>query len=181
MLAFSRQSKPSINASTSLNTIIADSLSLVQGSLPKSIQVELNQANDLPLIKGDSTELQQIILNLCLNARDAMPSGGTITISTNLIPKKETKQLQSELTINAGDYVLLTVVDTGTGMTEEVRERMFDPFYTTKEIGKGSGLGLAMVYGIMQGIGGAIHVESKHGEGTIFKLFFPVAPEEKTY
>ncbi len=181
MLAFSRQSKPSINASTSLNTIIADSLSLVQGSLPKSIQVELNQANDLPLIKGDSTELQQIILNLCLNARDAMPSGGTITISTNLIPKKETKQLQSELTINAGEYVLLTVVDTGTGMTEEVRERMFDPFYTTKEIGKGSGLGLAMVYGIMQGIGGAIHVESKHGEGTIFKLFFPVAPEEKTY
>ncbi len=180
MLAFSRQSsKPAINASTSLDTIIEDSLSLVQSSVPPTIQIKLNQSGDLPPVKGDSTELQQIILNLCLNARDAMPDGGTITISTDLMPQAEIKQLQSELAIDTGDYVLLTVVDTGTGVTEEVQERMFDPFYTTKEVGKGTGLGLAMVYGIMQGIGGAIHVESSHGEGTIFKLFFPVAPDEE--
>lgn len=180
MLAFSRQSnKSSINASTSLDTIIEDSLSLVQSSLPLAIQVKLNQADNLPPVKGDPTELQQIILNLCLNARDSMANGGTITISTDLIPPTKIKQLQSELAIDTGDYVLLTVADTGTGMTEEVQERMFDPFYTTKEVGKGSGLGLAMVYGIMQGIGGAIYVESNHGEGTIFKLFFPVAPDDK--
>ncbi len=175
MLAFSRHSNPTANASTSLEVIIADSLSLVQSSLPQTIKIKLCQSDDLPLVKCASTELQQIILNLCLNASDAMPGGGTITISTDLIPKQEIRQLQSELKIDSGEYVLLKVADTGTGMSEEVQERIFDPFYTTKEVGKGSGLGLAMVYGIMQGIGGVILVESNHGYGTLFKLFFPVA------
>jgi PAS domain S-box-containing protein len=179
MLAFSRHNKPSTNASTSLETIIEDSLSLLKSSLPDTIQVNYQQANLLPPVKCDATELLQIILNLCLNARDAMPKGGTITISTELISRKKTKQLQSELGIATGEYVLLNIRDIGTGMTEEVKERIFDPFYTTKEVGKGSGLGLAMVYGIMQGIGGTIHVDSAHENGTVFKLFFPVAHRAK--
>ncbi|HIP38857.1 MAG TPA: PAS domain S-box protein [Desulfocapsa sulfexigens] len=178
MLAFSRHSNPAPNASTSLEVIIADSLSLMQSSLPQTIEIKVCQSDDLPLVKCDSTELQQIILNLCLNASDAMPDGGSITIATDLIPKTEIRQLQSELKIDLGEYALLQVADTGTGMSEEVQERIFDPFYTTKEVGKGSGLGLAMVYGIMQGIGGAILVESSYGDGTIFKLYFPVAQEE---
>jgi len=181
MLAFSRNSKPSDNASTSIISAIKDSLSLVQVSLPDTIQIILNQGDDFPLIKCDSTELQQIILNLCINARDAMPDGGSISITTKLIPQKETIQLQSELEINNGDYILLTVADTGTGMSEEVQDRMFDPFYTTKEVGKGSGLGLAMVYGIIQSIGGAIQVESKPDKGTVFNLYFPLAPKKETF
>jgi len=180
MLAFSRHNKPSTNASSPLSTIIEDSLSLLHSSLPDTIHVELKEAEKLPPVKCGATELLQIILNLGLNARDAMPNGGTITISTELIPATEIKKIQQELAIDAGDYVLLKIMDIGTGMTEEVKERIFDPFYTTKEVGKGSGLGLAMVYGIMQSIGGAIHVESDHGDGTIFKLFFPVAKEENT-
>ncbi len=179
MLAFSRHSIPSTDASTSLGKIIEDSLSLMQSSLPKTIQVKLDLDNNLPPVKCDSTELLQIMLNLCLNARDAMPTGGTITISTELIAAAEIKRLQLDQVIDAEEYVLLKVVDIGTGMTEEVKERIFDPFYTTKEVGKGSGLGLAMVYGIMQGIGGTIHVESNHGEGTVFNLFFPIAREER--
>ncbi|HID03523.1 MAG TPA: PAS domain S-box protein, partial [Desulfobacterales bacterium] len=180
MLAFSRHNKPSTNASTLLSSIIEDSLSLLHSSLPETIQIDLKEAENLPPVKCGATELLQIILNLGLNARDAMPSGGTITISTELIPSADVIKLQQELAIDAGDYVLLKIMDIGTGMTEEVKERIFDPFYTTKEVGKGSGLGLAMVYGIMQSIGGAIHVESNHDDGTIFKLFFPVAKEERT-
>jgi len=174
MLAFSRHNKPSTNAFTSLEAIIEDSLSLLHSSLPDTIQIKHVQADALPLVKCGATELLQIILNLCLNARDAMPNGGTITISSKLISQAEAKQLHSELGIEAQEYVLLNIRDLGTGMTDEVKERIFDPFYTTKEVGKGSGLGLAMVYGIMQGIGGAIHVDSHHENGTVFKLFFPV-------
>lgn len=174
MLAFSRHNKPSISASTLLEASIEDSLSLLRSSLPDTIQIKHIKSNALPLVKCDATELLQIILNLCLNARDAMPDGGTITISSKLISQEEAKQLHSELGIEAQEYVLLNIKDLGTGMTDEVKERIFDPFYTTKEVGKGSGLGLAMVYGIMQGIGGAIHVDSHHEDGTVFKLFFPV-------
>lgn len=180
LLAFSRHSKPAPDASTSLEIIIADSLSLMQSSLPQTIAIKLCQSDDLPNVKCDSTELQQIILNLCLNASDAMPDGGTITISTDLIPKPEIRQIREELKIELGEYVLLQVADTGTGMSDEVQERIFDPFYTTKEVGKGSGLGLAMVYGIMQSIDGAISVESNHENGTVFKLYFPVAQKEDT-
>jgi two-component system cell cycle sensor histidine kinase/response regulator CckA len=109
-----------------------------------------------------------------------MPNGGTITISSKFISQAGAKQLQPKLGIEVQEYVLLNIKDFGTGMTDEVKERIFDPFYTTKEVGKGSGLGLAMVYGIMQGIGGAIHVDSHHEDGTVFKLFFPVAKEDHT-
>ncbi|MBL4903511.1 MAG: PAS domain S-box protein [Desulfocapsa sp.] len=180
MLAFSRHSKPADNAATFITPVIEDALSLIKSSLPKTIKVVFNRSATLPRIKCDQTELQQIILNLCINARDAMPEGGFISISTKYIPLKEVIQLQAELTINSGDYILLTIADTGTGMSEEVQDRMFDPFYTTKEVGKGSGLGLAMVYGIIQSIGGAIQVESKHGEGAAFKLYFPLATENGT-
>ncbi len=180
MLTFSRHSIPSDNAATAIRPVIRDSLSLIQSSLPETIQVTLNQGRNLPSIKCNATELQQITLNLCINARDAMPNGGTISISTTFIPKKEIIQLQSKLTINSSDFILLRVADTGTGMSEEVQDRMFDPFFTTKEVGKGSGLGLAMVYGLIQSIGGAISVESRQGEGTVFKLYFPLATEEET-
>ncbi|NOQ46429.1 MAG: PAS domain S-box protein, partial [Desulfobulbaceae bacterium] len=134
MLTFSRHSKPSENASTSLGTVIEDSISLLQSSLPKTIPIELNQSEDLPLIECDPTQVQQIILNLCLNARDAMPHGGSISITTGSISQTKAKQLHPELELAPSDYVRLKVTDTGEGITEEVLERIFDPFFTTKEI-----------------------------------------------
>ena len=132
------------------------------------------------MIECDPTQAQQIILNLCLNAADAMPLGGVLTISTGLITQDGAKRLHPEFVLPGSEYIRLIVKDTGEGIKEEVLERIFDPFFTTKEIGKGSGLGLAMVYGIMQAIGGAVHVESRPESGSVFELFFPVAAEPDT-
>jgi len=175
MLKFSSHNTPVTDATTSLDMIIEDALSLVKSSLALDVEVHFTPNDTLPLIQCDPIELQQIILNLCLNAAQAMPTGGEVKITTCEVPQAEITERLLELAIEPGEYVSLVVEDNGTGMSENIQERIFDPFFTTKAVGEGSGLGLAMVYAIIQGIGGGIHVNSIEGEGTTFKLFFRVA------
>ncbi len=179
LLAFSRQSQPDTLGISNLNDIIQDTIELLNRTLPKNIVVDLNLAEEAAEIKCDETQIQQVILNLCLNARDAMEeAGGTLSITTWLTSYNEIVEKQPGTDLFPGEYVALSVSDTGTGIDKETLNRIFDPFFTTKEIGKGSGLGLAMVYGIMKNLAGTIMVESEIGHGTTFTLYFPRAYRE---
>lgn len=138
------------------------------------IRVETRLADDLDMLHADPGQLEQVLMNLCLNARDAMPRGGTVTIDTrNLLVDEE--HAASHIAMSPGRHVLMSVSDTGDGMNEETRARVFDPFFTTKAQGKGTGLGLSTVYGIVKQSGGSIWVYSEVGLGTTFKLYFPVS------
>jgi two-component system cell cycle sensor histidine kinase/response regulator CckA len=130
-------------------------------------------APDLHTIRGDRTQIEQILLNLAANARDAMPEGGKLIIETRN-PTLEWNPVSSQLDIPAGQYILLRVSDTGTGMDPQRVERVFEPFFTTKELGKGTGLGLASVYGIVRSHGGRIRCFSELGQGTTFEIHLPV-------
>ena len=159
-----------------LKHVIRDMEKIMRETFPKSIDLEIYIASELPTVKGDATQLHQVILNLCVNARDAMPNGGTLRI------RAEPKQLsESEagriLNARPGPYVCLTVTDTGTGMPAEVIERIYEPFFTTKEPGKGTGLGLSTVLSIIKAHRGVIDVTSLVGQGTIFTVMFPAAEE----
>jgi two-component system cell cycle sensor histidine kinase/response regulator CckA len=138
------------------------------------IEIEL-KLEDLPsLINADPGQIEQVIMNLAVNARDAMPEGGKLTIGTESVTLGEQYcRLHSEAT--AGTYVLLTISDTGTGMEKETLEHMFDPFFTTKEVGRGTGLGLAVVYGIVRQHGGHVSCDTEPGQGTTFNVYFPAA------
>jgi signal transduction histidine kinase len=144
-----------------LNEIIESSLLLIEHQLVSwsNISIEKKLAPQLPLIHCDSNSLTQVILNLLENARDAMPGGGWIKISTANNPKKE--------------QVILRISDTGTGIPAEIQPRIFDPFFTTKDVGKGTGLGLSIVQGIIQAHGGEINVKSPPGKGTTFTICLP--------
>ncbi|RUM88209.1 MAG: hypothetical protein DSZ23_04735 [Thermodesulfatator sp.] len=174
MLVFSREAAVQEDASSKVNDVVQESFALLKSSFPKNISIDLRLAENLPDILCDSSQLQQIILNLCINARDAMPEGGRIAISTSLCPPEE---LPLSLKGRAGQdsFLKLQVTDTGTGISREIIDRIFDPFFTTKEVGKGSGLGLAMVYGIIESLGGKIEVNSTKGRGTCFDLYFKLA------
>jgi CheY-like chemotaxis protein len=140
------------------------------------IGVENNLAGDLWPINGDPNELEQVLLNLATNARDAMPQGGRLVFETsNMIIDEEFSH--AHLKVAPGDYVLLQVSDTGQGMNEPTKEKIFDPFFTTKAQGKGTGLGLSTVYGIVKSHGGHISCYSELGQGTNFKIYLPVFQE----
>jgi two-component system, NtrC family, sensor kinase len=163
------------------NQMVADVTKMLRPLLGEAIQLSVNLGSEVGMIYADAGSFQQVLLNLCLNARDAMPSGGQIVVRTHRMHvSPESAELYTNL--KPGDYVELSVADTGHGMTAEVRERIFEPFFTTKPVGKGTGLGLAMVYGIVQQHEGAIHVYSEPNLGTTFKIYVPIieAGEHKT-
>lgn len=160
--------------------LVKETHHLLEHTLPKSIRIETQVDATCPQVLGDPTEMSQILMNLCINARDAMPTGGTLAIQAEgTYINGNATQLNPDAKV--GLYVLLKVSDTGSGMTPEVLDRIFDPFFTTKEIGKGTGLGLATVQGIVKSYSGFINVYSEPGRGTTFSVYFPaVVAEEVT-
>jgi two-component system cell cycle sensor histidine kinase/response regulator CckA len=161
LLSFTHQVQPRFQ-SLDLNALIANTATLLDRILGGLIRIELRLTPDLPLIVGEPVQLEQILLNLAVNARDAMPKGGRLTLSTEPAGPR---------------HVCLTVKDTGTGIPEAVRPRIFEPFFTTKEIGKGSGLGLAMAHSILEAHGGRIEVDSQVDVGTAFRIHLRVQEE----
>jgi PAS domain S-box-containing protein len=155
-----------------VNYLLLETQKIAKQTFPKSIALRVDLPQDLWLISGDPTQIHQVLMNLCVNARDAMPQGGTLTLSATNLWLKET-DIQKPLDAPAGAYIAITVADTGTGMPPEIVARIFDPFFTTKEIGKGTGLGLSTTIGILKSHKGFIDVSSDVGKGTEFKVFLP--------
>ncbi|MEI8019434.1 MAG: PAS domain S-box protein [Schlesneria sp.] len=155
-----------------IDQIVNETRGLMEHTLPKSIQIESTVDVECPTVSGDSTEISQILMNLCINARDAMSDGGKLLIEAKPITLNgNSAKLHPEG--KPGSYLLLSVTDTGTGMSSEVLDRIFDPFFTTKDIGKGTGLGLATVQGIVKSHGGFILVYSEVGRGSKFSVYLP--------
>jgi PAS domain S-box-containing protein len=150
---------------------------LLERTIPKMINIDLDLADNLRIVNADSTQVEQILMNLAVNAKDAMPEGGKLLIKTeNAVLNDEVCRLHPDAT--PWVYALLTVSDNGHGMAEETLEHIFEPFYTTKDVDKGTGLGLAMVYGIVKNHNGFISCTSDPGEGTIFKIYLPTLDRE---
>lgn len=154
--------------------IIKEIVSIGKETFPKSIRISEHLAKDLRTILGDATQVHQTLMNLFINARDAMPDGGELTITANNVELDERFARRNPLA-KAGPYVLLSVRDTGTGIPPEALDLVFDPFFTTKEYGKGTGLGLSTVLGIVKGHGGFIDLRSEIGKGTEFSVYFPIS------
>lgn len=161
-----------------LNSVIRDVMGLLGKVIGSNIELKLLLSENLPVVKVDPTQAGQIIMNLCLNARDAMPNGGELEIQTTSLEVTEAL-CAGHKHAKLGPHVQLTVRDTGAGIDPANLERIFEPFFTTKELGKGTGLGLATVYGIVKQHGGFLEVESKLGEGAQFHVFFPAVMEAK--
>jgi CheY-like chemotaxis protein len=146
-------------------------------TFPKSVEFELHCAPDLWTITGDPTQLHQILLNLCVNARDAMPQGGKLSLRLENVVLDQA-YAGMNLEARPGPYVCLTVRDAGTGIPKEIQEKIFDPFFTTKEPGKGTGLGLSTTLAIVKSHGGFIHCYSEPGKGSTFKVYLPANPTQ---
>ncbi len=161
-------------ATISLNDRLTELLPMLKRLFETTIDIRIESAPDLWAVRADPTQVEQVLLNLALNARDAMPDGGTLTFSTeNSVIRRELGGLDQEYTMNAGDYVLLRVRDTGVGMDADTQRKVFEPFFTTKETGKGTGLGLATAYGIVKQSGGYIKVLTAPGKGAEFLIYLP--------
>ncbi|MEF9427016.1 MAG: ATP-binding protein, partial [Candidatus Mariimomonas ferrooxydans] len=176
LLSFSR--KQIINPlPIDLNNIIKKSESLLSGVICEDIEFRTELTDKNLTIMSDRGQIEQVLMNLATNARDAMPDGGILTINTERV-ELDNKYIKTHGYGKLGTYVLLSVTDTGTGMDDNTRERIFEPFFTTKEVGKGTGLGLAIIYGIIKQHNGYINVYSEKGEGTTFKIYLPLIKEK---
>ncbi|MBN2124324.1 MAG: PAS domain S-box protein [Deltaproteobacteria bacterium] len=176
LLTFSRKVESKLRP-VDLNQEVRQVGRLLERTLPKMIAIEFYLQEGLPIIRADPTQIEQILMNLALNAMDAMPEGGRLVIETQGAALNE-EYCRTHLGAESGEYLILTVSDTGLGMDEETVKRIFEPFFTTKETGRGTGLGLSMVYGIVKNHGGYIMCYSERGEGTTFKVYFPVSEKK---
>jgi two-component system, cell cycle sensor histidine kinase and response regulator CckA len=171
LLVFSRQQVVSLKV-LDLNAVIREASKLLSRVVREDIILSYQTLVSVELIKADAGQIEQVLMNLVVNARDAMPDGGQITIATNRIALND-KYCLGHAPVIVEDYVMLEVRDTGCGMDEPTKAHVFEPFFTTKQPGKGTGLGLASVYGIVQQSGGYVSISSELGRGTTFKLYFP--------
>ncbi len=171
LLAFSRRQtlRPQV---LQLGDVMSDLQMLMRRLVGEKIEVDLRHGRALWLVKADLNQFEQVIINLVVNARDAMPSGGTITLRTKNVPAADCAAFQEDVLL-PGDYVAIAVEDNGTGIPPEVRDKIFEPFFTTKEVGKGTGLGLSMVYGIVKQTEGYVFCDSTVGRGTTFTILLP--------
>ena len=171
LLAFSRKQtmRPQV---IDLGEALSDLTVLLRRLIGENVVLDVPQVRDLWAVKTDVGQFEQVIINLAVNARDAMPLGGRLTLRTSNVGVGE-GALQRHKDMPAADYVLVEVEDTGSGIAPEIIDKIFDPFYTTKDVGKGTGLGLSTVYGVVKQTGGFIYVESEVGKGTVFRIFLP--------
>ena len=171
LLAFSRRQtlRPEV---LQLGDVLSELQLMMRRLVGEKVSLELRHGRDLWLVKADINQFEQVIINLVVNARDAMPNGGKIELRTANLAAGDTAKL-NEKSLPVADYVMIEVADTGTGIPDDIREKIFEPFFTTKEVGKGTGLGLAMVYGIVKQTGGYVFCDSTVGVGTIFRILLP--------
>jgi PAS domain S-box-containing protein len=155
-----------------LNLVIADFQTMLRQVLGAEIELEMKLAMDLSQVLADPSQIEQVLMNLVVNARDAMPKGGKLTLSTSNL-ENNTENAAEHPAMGFGAWVMLSVTDTGMGMDEKVKAKIFEPFFTTKDVGQGTGLGLSTVYGIVKQSGGSIAVESEPEKGTTFKIYLP--------
>lgn len=180
LLGYARKGKFLVEP-LNLNNLVGEVLKIITRTFDRAIEIRTRLSDDIWTIEGDRSQIENVILNLCVNARDAMPKGGILTIETY-----NKKVLEGEFPYSwarPGRYAVIKVTDTGTGMDEEVKKHIFEPFFTTKGIGKGTGMGLAMVYGVVKNHNGFLTVESEIGKGATFTIYLPaseIKTEDKT-
>ncbi len=168
------------NVCIQINHLIGEIKSFIQQTFPKNIELIFDYSKQLWTIEADSTLIHQVIMNLCVNARDAMPNGGTLTICTENITLDE-NYAKTQIDVRPGDYIVISVSDTGMGIPPALIERIFDPFFTTKDIGKGTGLGLSIAMTVIKNYGGFIKVDSEMGKGTLFQIFLPASDNHEDH
>jgi CheY-like chemotaxis protein len=162
-----------------LNEVVNDLMKMLPRVIGEHILLEHNPGSDLATVRADRGQIEQILMNLCLNSRDAMLDGGKLTLESQNVLLDQ-NFCRDHSWAKPGHYVVLTVTDTGCGMDEDTLSRIFEPFFTTKEVGKGTGLGLSTVYGLIQQHEGMLHVYSEVGSGTIFKIYLPVVDQPRS-
>jgi signal transduction histidine kinase len=161
---------------TDINALLRRLTKLLRGTFPNRLMISLELDPGVPNVRVDANQINQVLLNLCINARDAMPHGGNLFLRTRSLSGAELRDRSRE--INAERYVCITVADTGLGMTEEIKNHIFEPFFTTKEPGKGTGLGLSVVYSIVSNQNGFVDVTSEPGRGSTFHVYMPVPKDQ---
>ncbi|MEY2547698.1 MAG: hypothetical protein QOD64_280 [Verrucomicrobiota bacterium] len=171
LLTSARQTEARFS-SVDLNALVRELERMLQATFPKTISFHLELESDLPVVTADKSQIHQVLLNLCVNARDAMPNGGTLSLLTSITPGADLTEMFTGVT--AENYACIRVRDTGIGMSRQVKSHIFEPFFTTKERGKGTGLGLSVVYGVVNNHRGFVQVESEPGAGTSFIIYLPV-------
>jgi PAS domain S-box-containing protein len=177
LLTFSRRKGPEERQVFDLNSIIVESLQVFGETFPRTIKIETQLCLEPVYVEGDQSQIQQVIFNLAVNARDAMPHGGTLTLRTEI---RETSSVEAEIyQVNPGKYAFTMVKDNGQGIPPELMTKVFEPFFTTKEPGKGTGLGLSVVYGIVRSHKGFLKVYSELKRGTVFNIFLPLAGKKE--